>query len=76
MWDLPGSGIKSVSPALTGGFLTTRPPGKLITPDFLILSFFPYVLIGVTLGGRAFLFTYVYHFRFMVPIFLWQVVTY
>ena len=49
MWDLPGSGIKSVSPALAGGFLTIRPPGKLITPDFLIPSFFPYVLIGVTL---------------------------
>ena len=27
-WDLPGPGIKSTSPALTGGFLTTRPPGK------------------------------------------------
>ena len=61
--------IKSVSSALTGGFLTTRPPGKLITPDFLIPSFFPYLLIGVTLWGRAFLFIYGYHFRFMVPIF-------
>ena len=28
MWDLPGPGIESVSPALTGGFLTTAPPGK------------------------------------------------
>ena len=28
MWDLPGSGIKSMSPALAGGFFTTEPPGK------------------------------------------------
>ena len=27
MWDLPG-GLKPVSPALAGGFLTTAPPGK------------------------------------------------
>ena len=28
MWDLPGSGIKPVSPALSGRFFTTEPPGK------------------------------------------------
>ena len=28
MWDLPEPGIKSLSPALAGGFLTTGPPGK------------------------------------------------
>ena len=28
MWDLPGPGLKAVSPALAGGFLTTAPPGK------------------------------------------------
>ena len=28
MWDLPGPGIESVSPALAGGFSTTEPPGK------------------------------------------------
>ena len=28
MWDLPGPGLKPVSPALVGGFLTTAPPGK------------------------------------------------
>lgn len=28
MWDHPGAGIELVSPALTGGFLTNRPPGK------------------------------------------------
>ena len=28
-WDLPGPGIKPVSPALAGRFLTTEPPGTL-----------------------------------------------
>ena len=28
MWDLPGPGIKPVSSALAGRFLTTAPPGK------------------------------------------------
>ena len=28
MWDLPGSSIEPVSPALAGEFFTTEPPGK------------------------------------------------
>ena len=28
MWDLPGSGTESISPALAGGFFTNEPPGK------------------------------------------------
>ena len=28
MWDLPGSGIKPVFPALPGGFFATEPSGK------------------------------------------------
>ena len=28
MWDLLGPGLKPVSPALAGRFLTTVPPGK------------------------------------------------
>ena len=28
MWDLPGPGLKHMSPALAGRFLTTAPPGK------------------------------------------------
>ena len=28
MWNLPGSGIKPMSSALSGGFFTTEPPGK------------------------------------------------
>ena len=46
VWDPPGSGFKSVSPALAGGFLTIRSPGKSsaqvfnwVAFGFLILSF-------------------------------------
>ena len=39
MWDLPGPGLKPVSPALAGGFLTTAPPGKPC-----ISLFFPSIL--------------------------------
>ena len=28
MWDLPGPGLESMSPALSGRFLTAAPPGK------------------------------------------------
>ena len=35
MWDLPGPGLKPVSPALAGGFLTTAPTGK---PAYTILK--------------------------------------
>ena len=35
MWDLPGLGLKCVSPALAGGFLTTVPPGKSLNQYFL-----------------------------------------
>ena len=28
IWDLSGSGIEPMSPALAGGFFTTKPPGK------------------------------------------------
>ena len=28
IWDLPGSGIECLSPALAGRFFTTEPPGK------------------------------------------------
>ena len=35
MWDLPGPGLKPMSPALAGGFLTTVPPGKSQTESYL-----------------------------------------
>ena len=39
MWDLPGSGLEPVSPALAGRFLTTVPPGKPL-PFFKLTLFF------------------------------------
>ena len=41
MWDLPGPGLKPVSPALAGGFLTTAPPGKSIKH---LLKYLTYVV--------------------------------
>ena len=35
MWDLPGPGLKPVSPALADGFLTTAPPGKSLRKHLL-----------------------------------------
>ena len=46
MWDLPGSGLEPVSPALAGRFLTTVPPGKspCTLPILLFLTHFLLVL--------------------------------
>ena len=38
MWNLPGPGLESTSPALAGGFLTTAPPGKSPLETFLIVT--------------------------------------
>ena len=51
MWEPPGLGIEPLSPALTGGFFTTKPPGetkrylvpwvcltsKVLAPDHYVL---------------------------------------
>ena len=37
-WDLPRPGIKPVSPALSGGFLTTGSPGKSRKLAFIDVS--------------------------------------
>ena len=40
LWDLPGSGIEPVSPALAGRLFTTEPPGKpLLCPAFIFIFF-------------------------------------
>ena len=49
LWDLPGSGIETVSPALAGGFFTTEPPGK---PSSVILNIQRNLRKG-TAGGVA-----------------------
>ena len=55
MWDLPGPGLKPVSPALAGGLLTTAPSGKPILISFsaakqdsLFIKTFVYYLKGRT----------------------------
>ena len=50
MWDIPGPGLKPVSPALAGGFLTTEPPGKSLFIIFYakisgVLGFFVVVVV-------------------------------
>ena len=47
MWDLPGPGIKPVSPALASRFLTTVPPRKSLMFRSLksILSLFLYMVL-------------------------------
>ena len=37
MWDLPGSGIEPMIPALVGGFFTTELPGKPCNVFFFFL---------------------------------------
>ena len=42
-WDLPGSGIELVSPALAGGSFTTKPPGKSPPPLQLFFTCEPWL---------------------------------
>ena len=49
MWDSPEPGIKPLSPALTGGFSSTEPPGKAEPYLFLMKESptkFPAGLVG------------------------------
>ena len=50
MWDLPRPGIEPVSPALAGGFLTTRPPGKSAAPYYCTTC--QELMLGKTEGRR------------------------
>ena len=56
MWDLPGPGVKPVSPALAGGFLTTAPPGEPKTLAFILseVSVWRILGSGVTLSDFHF----------------------
>ena len=48
MWNLPGTGIEPVSPALSGGFLTTGPLGK--SSHIIFIS--PFVNMGASLVAQ------------------------
>ena len=52
MWDLPGSAIDPMSPALAGGFFITEPPGKSYNFFFLDIFFKMYLFLAV-LGLRC-----------------------
>ena len=43
IWDVPGPGIKPMSPVLASGFLTSGPPGK---PRQLLLTLQEVPLLG------------------------------
>ena len=48
MWDLPGSGIEPVSPALAGRLFPTEPPGEPLTWIFVVVQSISYVWILAT----------------------------
>ena len=54
MWNLPRPGIESMSPALAGGFLTTRPPGESWVGVFIFLNFYKHIFL--------FLFNFYFYF--------------
>ena len=45
MWSLPRPGVESVSPALTGGFLITGPPGKSLHMDSCLKRILEFCII-------------------------------
>ena len=69
MLDLPGSGIKPASPALTGRFFTIEPPGKLRIGFYLLSIILWRVIQVVVFTHSSFLSTakqdsmvWIYHF--------------
>ena len=72
MWDLPGPGLKPVSPALAGRFLTTAPPGKPVWNFFacqVVVSFPQHQ------GSYSYIFGQILlsEFRSMLVIDLWSI---
>ena len=63
MWDLPGPGIKPMSPALAGGFLSTAPPGKSLSTLHLTVVSLQSPLIYNS--SSAFLYKYLPFFIFI-----------
>ena len=56
MWDLPGPGLKPMSPALAGGFLTTAPPRKSrfsFVFDFINVGFLASVQLKVLVSLQS-----------------------
>ena len=53
MWNLPGLGIKPVSPALSGGFLSTASTGNPSTTGFCVDINLHFSRIRVVLEGHC-----------------------
>ena len=66
LWDLSGSGIEPMSPALAGGFFTTELPRKP-SNCFLILVFIYFIVRGST-GSFSSLLYHCYHFMFPIDV--------
>ena len=69
MWDLPRPGLKPMSPALTGRFSTTAPPGKplllvfyLSIGSLFLLSSFPVFFFVLVFWGVFFEYFLVFRF--------------
>ena len=58
-WDLPGSGIKLLSPALAGGFFTAEPPGKPPSQNLQVVKKSPVSI-------KSFTYIFVTHDRSLV----------
>ena len=56
MWNLPGSGIEPISPAFSGGFFTTEPPGKPPS-NFMLLFNLCVLFTAVSLSTNLLLLT-------------------
>ena len=62
MWDPPRPGIEPVSPALAGGPLTTAPPGKSPSCNFILFFLFYFFLKCESASLFIYLFIYLFIF--------------
>jgi len=49
MWDIPGSGMELMYPALAEGFFTAKPPGKPLCVVLQFTKIFSYIWIHLLL---------------------------
>ena len=53
LWDIPGPGIKPVSPALAGGFFPTEPRGKALVSPLMMYFVYEYMCVYAFLYSPA-----------------------
>ena len=70
--DLPNPEIEPMSPALSGGFFTTEPPGKPIFLNQLSVDvYLGHFYVLAVANSAAITLGYVYLFRLRVFVFFW-----